>query len=279
MSDPEALYPIREISRLTGVTPITLRAWERRYELIEPVRTDSGHRLYTQSHVDFIKNAVELTKQGIPISKVKGVLEERKEQKKTVRSSEDINFVTEIITACHHYDFIEIQQLVEQAFVDLLEEQVNQVLIEVSLQLQDADAATKVIWNSVVIPLLSSRIRQGRRLLDKIGRKNIYVETLQDDQGVIQRIMSNLFLKTGYNPMLGCHVSSTELLDVLKNLHCQAMVLILPDCSQEQFDTWKQWSKQHASIEFYLATANSNLSSTSLNFKVIPLGKEHATLS
>lgn len=279
MSDPEALYPIREISRLTGVTPITLRAWERRYELIEPVRTDSGHRLYTQSHVDFIKNAVELTKQGIPISKVKGVLEERNEIKKTVRSSEDIDFVVEIIAACHNYDFIEIQQLVEQVFVDLLDEQVNQVLIEVSLQLHESDAASKVIWNSVVIPLLSSRIRQGRRLLDKVSRKNIYVETMQGGQGVLQRIMSNLFLKTGYNPMLGERVSSTDLVDVLKKLHCQAIVLILPDCSQEQFHNWKKWSKEHASIEFYLATANSNLSSTSLNFKVIPLGIEHESMA
>ena len=27
----EELFPIREVSRLTGVNPVTLRAWERRY--------------------------------------------------------------------------------------------------------------------------------------------------------------------------------------------------------------------------------------------------------
>ena len=43
--DQNALYPIREVARLTGINPITLRAWERRYNLIEPVRTESGHRL------------------------------------------------------------------------------------------------------------------------------------------------------------------------------------------------------------------------------------------
>ncbi|MBF4212988.1 MerR family DNA-binding transcriptional regulator, partial [Pseudomonas donghuensis] len=40
----EELFPIREVARLTGVNPVTLRAWERRYGLIQPTRTESGHR-------------------------------------------------------------------------------------------------------------------------------------------------------------------------------------------------------------------------------------------
>ena len=42
-----ALYPIRMVSDLADVNAITLRAWERRYGLFEPVRKASGHRLYT----------------------------------------------------------------------------------------------------------------------------------------------------------------------------------------------------------------------------------------
>lgn len=271
MSDQEALYPIREISRLTGVTPITLRAWERRYDLIEPVRTDSGHRLYTQTHVDFIKDAVELTQQGIPISKVKGVLEERKATKKTLRASGDLDFLQEIEKACLQYDFLETQQLVEQAFVDLHEEQVNKLLVDVSVALSESEAASQVIWNSVVIPLLSSRIRQGRRLLDKIGRKNIYIDSVCEDQGVLQRIMANLFLNSGFNPMLGNQVKTDELVEVLKKLRCEAMVLIIPDCSLETFQAWQSWSKAHASIEFYLATTNTELTSHSLSFRVLHL--------
>ena len=37
----EELFPIREVARLTGINPVTLRAWERRYGLIQPVRTSS----------------------------------------------------------------------------------------------------------------------------------------------------------------------------------------------------------------------------------------------
>ncbi|MFO7703780.1 MAG: MerR family DNA-binding transcriptional regulator, partial [Halopseudomonas sp.] len=36
------MLPIREVSRVTGVNAITLRAWERRYGLITPHRTEKG---------------------------------------------------------------------------------------------------------------------------------------------------------------------------------------------------------------------------------------------
>jgi len=37
-------YPMRTLSELTGIPATTLRAWERRYGLLEPVRTPAGHR-------------------------------------------------------------------------------------------------------------------------------------------------------------------------------------------------------------------------------------------
>jgi len=38
---------IGELSRRTGVAPELLRAWERRYALLEPTRSDGGYRLYS----------------------------------------------------------------------------------------------------------------------------------------------------------------------------------------------------------------------------------------
>ena len=52
----EELFPIREVARLTGVNPVTLRAWERRYGLIQPTRTDSGHRLYSQVDIESVRS-------------------------------------------------------------------------------------------------------------------------------------------------------------------------------------------------------------------------------
>lgn len=63
-------FPIRTVSALTGINPITLRTWERRYHLIEPVRTPKGHRLYTKEHIAMLSRVVELLERGIPISRI-----------------------------------------------------------------------------------------------------------------------------------------------------------------------------------------------------------------
>jgi len=73
-----ALYPIRTVSDLTDVNAITLRAWERRYGLFEPVRKASGHRLYTQANIDLITRVVGLLDRGMRIGQIKAQLDAEK---------------------------------------------------------------------------------------------------------------------------------------------------------------------------------------------------------
>lgn len=68
------LFPIREVSRLTGVNAVTLRAWERRYGLIQPTRTDSGHRLYSQADIDDVRRILGWLERGVAVSKVGSIL-------------------------------------------------------------------------------------------------------------------------------------------------------------------------------------------------------------
>ena len=71
-----SFLPIRTVASLTGINPVTLRAWERRYKLITPRRTPKGHRLYTEEDVELIRQVLELLDQGISISQVKPLLEQ-----------------------------------------------------------------------------------------------------------------------------------------------------------------------------------------------------------
>ncbi len=71
-----AMLPIREVSRLTGVNAVTLRAWERRYGLIKPHRTPKGHRLYSEDHVRQIRAITDWINRGVSVSKVRKLLEE-----------------------------------------------------------------------------------------------------------------------------------------------------------------------------------------------------------
>lgn len=66
----DELLPIRDVVRLTGVNPVTLRAWERRYGLIQPLRTEGGHRLYSQQDVATIRSIMTWTERGVAVSKV-----------------------------------------------------------------------------------------------------------------------------------------------------------------------------------------------------------------
>ncbi|MGY2373861.1 MerR family transcriptional regulator [Pseudomonas sp. SDO524_S393] len=73
-ADGEMLFPIREVARLTGVNPVTLRAWERRYGLIQPTRTESGHRLYSSADIDTVHRILDWIERGVAVSKVGKIL-------------------------------------------------------------------------------------------------------------------------------------------------------------------------------------------------------------
>jgi DNA-binding transcriptional MerR regulator/methylmalonyl-CoA mutase cobalamin-binding subunit len=68
------LYPIRTVSSLTGINAITLRAWERRYGLVKPVRTDGGHRAYTRDDIDRLHRILALVGGGVAIGQVRQAL-------------------------------------------------------------------------------------------------------------------------------------------------------------------------------------------------------------
>lgn len=69
-------YPIRDVARLTGINPVTLRAWQRRYGLLKPARTEKGHRLYCENDITLIRHILHWLEQGVSIGQVKGLLEE-----------------------------------------------------------------------------------------------------------------------------------------------------------------------------------------------------------
>jgi DNA-binding transcriptional MerR regulator len=59
--------PVRigELSRRVGVTPEVLRAWERRYGLLSPTRTDGGFRLYGEDDERRVRRMLQHLDQGL----------------------------------------------------------------------------------------------------------------------------------------------------------------------------------------------------------------------
>ena len=63
-------HPIRVVSRRTGLTPALLRAWEKRYGVVEPARSDGGQRLYSDDDVQRLGLLHRVVEEGRNISQV-----------------------------------------------------------------------------------------------------------------------------------------------------------------------------------------------------------------
>lgn len=68
MDDQKNTYNLKAVVMETGLKPVTLRAWERRYGLPEPKRTAGKHRLYSQRDIDMLKWLLARQKEGVSIS-------------------------------------------------------------------------------------------------------------------------------------------------------------------------------------------------------------------
>ncbi len=66
-------YSIKDLERLSGIKAHTLRIWEKRYNIIEPARTDTNIRYYTDENLKKILNVVVLNENGYKISKIVGL--------------------------------------------------------------------------------------------------------------------------------------------------------------------------------------------------------------
>lgn len=68
-------HGIQTVAERCGVNPVTLRAWERRYGLIKPARTASGHRRYSDEDVARIRAILGWLDRGLPIGQVRQMLD------------------------------------------------------------------------------------------------------------------------------------------------------------------------------------------------------------
>lgn len=63
-------YPIRTVARLTGLTPDLIRAWERRYAVVAPLRGPRGARLYGPDDVARLEVLARVVDSGRSIGDV-----------------------------------------------------------------------------------------------------------------------------------------------------------------------------------------------------------------
>ena len=70
--ETSARYPIRAVSKLTGIGIDTLRAWERRHQAVTPVRDDRG-RMYTDADIVRLRLLRSAVEHGHAIGRLAGL--------------------------------------------------------------------------------------------------------------------------------------------------------------------------------------------------------------
>jgi len=65
-----AKYSIKDLEKLSGIKAHTIRIWEKRYELINPSRTSTNIRYYSDQDLKKLLNVSNLHRNGIKISKI-----------------------------------------------------------------------------------------------------------------------------------------------------------------------------------------------------------------
>jgi DNA-binding transcriptional MerR regulator len=113
----EAQWSIGGFCELTGLNPVTLRAWERRHGLLEPHRSPGGHRLYGPGDVERVRRIRELLERGARIGQVPGLLSNDAPQKRGSRQRDTWGeLVRRMSASVTRFDEAELDRLYDQVF-------------------------------------------------------------------------------------------------------------------------------------------------------------------
>lgn len=255
--DQNALYPIREVARLTGVNPITLRAWERRYNLIEPVRTESGHRLYTQEHIDFLHETLRLMEEGIPISRIQAVISEaspRQTHTSAVTPSSDKShaLLEKIVQAAGQLQVQALERLLDRVFADYSLNPLRILLAEVDahLQQQDNSAVSLVFWRSSVLRRIQVRLH-SLYTQPLLPSKRVVIYKALSTPAYLAALVTLFCFEQGYHALAIEEGASLEqVLTAAKSLSIQAVIFVDQDASAT--DLWRASFAKYASMRTWL---------------------------
>ena len=165
-----ALYTIGEVALLCDINPVTLRAWQRRYGLLKPQRTDGGHRLFNDADIDRIREIKRWINNGVQVSKVKMLLSNEsidvhngwREQQETLLSYLQSNNLHSLrLWIKERGQDYPAQTLNTHLFIPLRRRlQCQQPILQALLGILDG-----VLINYIAICLASARKKQGKDAL------------------------------------------------------------------------------------------------------------------
>ncbi|NVO20672.1 MAG: MerR family transcriptional regulator [Bacteroidetes bacterium] len=115
-------YSIRDLEKLTGIKAHTIRIWEKRYHLIEPARTQTNIRYYTDDNLKKLLNVSILNKYGLKISSIVAMDTESINQKLLDISYKDSSYnheVESLVLSMIEMDEVRFDKILSSAIIKL----------------------------------------------------------------------------------------------------------------------------------------------------------------
>jgi DNA-binding transcriptional MerR regulator len=102
---------IGEFSRRVGVSPELLRAWERRYALLQPIRTEGGFRLYTDDDAARVERMKRALDEGLSAAEAaRRALAQEGSPERTLDGARE-----RLVAAARAYDEATVHAILDQA--------------------------------------------------------------------------------------------------------------------------------------------------------------------
>jgi len=137
------LYNIKMISKLLDLPAVTIRQWENRYGVIEPVRDENGHRIYSDQDVKDLRWLLEQTKHnGLSIKHAAKLLEEQ-------RSAGEQKQDELPITATDHQSHSQLKERLYAALLSVNSAEANRY-IDLGFSMVEFD----VMLHEILVPTL-----------------------------------------------------------------------------------------------------------------------------
>jgi MerR family transcriptional regulator, light-induced transcriptional regulator len=231
-------YPIAEVIKLTGTTEFLLRAWELRYKLVNPKRTDTGRRLYSSADVMKISKIQALLAQGCKIRHLASLslVELQKMEKKTVRQTFEETIETSVVQVFNlltKTDWSGIQNIFKEQksrrpsldFVMNFIVSVASQMAKKSL-LRQIDIIQEHILSSLIKEHLYSLSPAKKQKLNK-SRTVFLFATVEGDHHDLGLLMSKVIAEQlGFRCVyLGSHVPKKDLVEACLRLKATHLVI------------------------------------------------------
>jgi DNA-binding transcriptional MerR regulator/methylmalonyl-CoA mutase cobalamin-binding subunit len=137
VSEQDSRWRIKEFAGIVGVPEATLRAWERRYELLAPDRTSGGFRLYSRADEQRIRSMQAHMARGIAAAEA-AALARAESAVEVVPPSRPAALIDALVGAAEAFDATRFDVLLDAAFaaghLTAIRDVVLPVLVEVGLR-------------------------------------------------------------------------------------------------------------------------------------------------